>query len=328
MSKDQALALLDKYLKGKCSEEEKQRVLSWLEGLDNNSGEWSALSNEARRKYIEQLYIGLQAKMVTGVHEKNGNGRGFWYRMVAAILVLIAASGFLYFITSQSKETTTVKYARISTGIGEMQMVTLKDGTQVWLNAMSEIRYPAQFTGNSREVYIKGEAYFKVAADQDRPFVVHSGLLQTKVLGTSFDIKSYPEDKDIEVAVLSGKVMVRHQGQKDNKVILTQNEKVQYDKKRARLTKSKVANSGDLGAWQRKQLAFYHTPMVEVASVFYRAFGLKMHFADDKVKRYELSGHFDMNQEPENILKAICLSIGGEYMKEGKDVFIKGQRIH
>ncbi len=328
MSKDQVIVLLDKYLNGECSEAEKQRVLSWLEGIDNESGEWSVLSADAKKAYIEKLYADIQAQMVPDTNAEH-KGRRLWYRVAAAILVLIAAGGLLYYMgTLQAGETKAIKYVRTSTGIGEIQRITLDDGTQVWLNALSEIRYPAHFTGNSRAVYVKGEAFFKVAADEKRPFIVRAGPLQTKVLGTSFDISAYPENKNIEVAVLSGKVMVHRAGRENNKTVLTQNEKVMYYKKQAVLRKEKVTNSGDLLAWQQDQLAFYHTPMTEVARVFYRAFGIEIRFADHAVKQYELSGRFDTHQGAENILKAICLSIGGEYTQDGKTVMIRGLQSH
>lgn len=321
MSKDQVIALLDKYLKDECSEEEHQRVMLWLQRMDNHSGQWNSLSEAAKRDYIKKLYADLSNKTTNGSGGKVHKSK-YLVWAVAASLLAVAVLGILYTTLFRAEEVHEVEYSKVSTGIGEMKTITLADGTKVWMNAMSSLRYPGHFGAGKRMVYLEGEAFFEVAKDQNSPFIVHSGKLHTKVLGTSFDISAYPDDKAIEVTVASGKVAV-HSDNRTQTVILNKNEAVRYKNEGTLLTKYTVRNIGDAFAWKKHQLAFFHTPMREVVSAFYRAFGIKINFGDKAIGDYELSGHFDTKQKPENILKAICLSIGGKYIKKGNDFLIK-----
>ena len=91
---------------------------------------------------------------------------------------------------------------------GQDYHLTLADGTQVWLNAESRLEFPDRFNGNTREVRLKGEAYFEVKKDAKRPFIVHTDYLTTRVLGTSFDVRAYSR-KDASVTLVSGRVQVK-----------------------------------------------------------------------------------------------------------------------
>jgi transmembrane sensor len=91
---------------------------------------------------------------------------------------------------------------------GQMVNITLADGTKVWLNGGSKLTYPESFRGKKREVMLVGEAFMDVAHDPEKAFIVHTGNVHTQVLGTSFNVKAYPEDSFIKVDVKSGKVAV------------------------------------------------------------------------------------------------------------------------
>ncbi|HLR38352.1 MAG TPA: FecR domain-containing protein [Chitinophagaceae bacterium] len=325
MSQNEAIELLDKYLKGQASEEESRQVESWLERINKENNEWKAFSDADRKAYIQALYEDLQRKIAG--HSVKRSHLKFWQWAAAAVIFLAATFGTLYmtvFKGEQSSQVISVQdYTSLSTGVGEMKEITLKDGTKVWLNAMSELRYPPSFQGDTRELYIKGEAFFDVAQDQQHPFIVHSGALKTKVLGTSFNVSAYPDEEEIEIAVLSGKIAVsREEVKSSKKVELVQNEKVSYTKASETIDKSHVAHAENYDAWRKGEMVFYHTPMKEVVEVLQRNYGLQFQFETEAMKEVEISGTFDKKQQSKIVLKAICLSMGGQFKKEGIHITI------
>jgi len=107
----------------------------------------------------------------------------------------------------------------ISTKPGSKSKVELPDGTQVWLNADSKLEYKGDFSGKYREVSLSGEAYFDVVKDKSRPFLIHTSTIQVKVLGTAFNVRSYPADKTTETALIRGSVEITLNAHPDKKVI-------------------------------------------------------------------------------------------------------------
>jgi len=114
----------------------------------------------------------------------------------------------------------------ISTKSGSKSKVELPDGTNVWLNADSKLEYKGDFSGKYREVTLSGEAYFDVVKDKSRPFIIHTRTVRIRVLGTAFNVRSYPADKTTETALIHGSLEVTLNTRPDKKVILKPNEKV------------------------------------------------------------------------------------------------------
>lgn len=109
----------------------------------------------------------------------------------------------------QATQPASVLYNTMQTPRGRQFSLTLPDGTKVWLNAMSSIRFPVSFPGSTREVTITGEAYLEVAKDAGKQFIVHSNGVQTEVLGTSFNVNAYADEEAMRITLLEGKVQLR-----------------------------------------------------------------------------------------------------------------------
>lgn len=136
----------------------------------------------------------------------------------------------------------------VSTKAGSKSKIELPDGTQVWLNADSKLVYNGDFSGKIREVSLSGEAYFDVVKDKSRPFIIHTSSVQVKVLGTAFNVRSYPSDKTTETSLIRGSVEVTLNAHPEKKVVLKPNEKVIINNAGANLpaTADKLAgNSGN-----------------------------------------------------------------------------------
>ncbi|RYZ95824.1 MAG: hypothetical protein EOP47_25055 [Sphingobacteriaceae bacterium] len=127
-----------------------------------------------------------------------------WLVAASLIGMFITASWFYrYTILNYISPVHTLEVAAVN---GNVTHITLGDGTKIWLNGGSKLKYPETFRGKLREITIEGEAFFDVAHDADHPFIVHTGDITTQVLGTSFNIKAYPDEQLLKVDVVSGKV--------------------------------------------------------------------------------------------------------------------------
>ncbi len=162
----------------------------------------------------------------TATHKRGyRNIRWLWVASSAAACILLA---FLLFRDTGKETIGRPAQAgnTVSTKAGSKSKIELPDGTQVWLNADSKLVYNGDFSGKLREVSLSGEAYFDVVKDKSRPFIIHTSSVQVKVLGTAFNVRSYPSDKTTETSLIRGSVEVTLNAHPDTKVILKPNEKV------------------------------------------------------------------------------------------------------
>ncbi len=168
------------------------------------------------------------------------------------------------------------KYQETVTARGEVKMIKLSDGTEVWLNADSRLNYPDRFKGGAREVKLIGEAYFKVMHDSTRHFIIHTDKLNTSVLGTSFNIKAYKDDNTIKVAVITGKVAVATKGNasKQAPVLLLPNTQAVYTKAKETLVSEKLEDAAALADWYQGNMRYHNTPLTEVIADVQRKYNV------------------------------------------------------
>lgn len=338
MSQNQMIKLLDKYLSGSCSPQEKARVESWMKGLGNQDNDWSRLTSEEKTRYLKKLYDEMHQVIHQGKQQTasgitktlSRNRRHISHLQIAAsFFVLITLSGVLYlFLPTIYQKNKPVSYTTVSTMTGKVKKVILKDSSVVWLNVSSELRYPDRFNGRTRDVFLKGEAFFDVSPNAKKPFIIHSEKMRTRVLGTTLDVCAYPDELRMKVAVVTGKVEVSisnsRQSSHHERIILGANQLATYDKKALRLTRKNLGHMGDYIGWRDGKLAFHHTTMSEVALVLKRTLGLDMIFQNKRINLCKISGHFDVHQPIEQIIKAICMSIGAHYEINGQKIRITG----
>lgn len=162
-------------------------------------------------------FAGQQDRLLLDQQEKSSGRNLRWYIGVAACAAMLLV-GFFYGQWSQDRKPAEHVQVINSVARDQNKIIHLADGSKVWINASSKLEYPQEFKkGHPREVTLTGEAYFEIEHAEDWPFIVHTGDVQTKVLGTKFNIKAYPGMEDILVTVKSGKVMVS----KENKTLAT-----------------------------------------------------------------------------------------------------------
>ncbi|HVN48379.1 MAG TPA: FecR domain-containing protein [Bacteroidota bacterium] len=230
-----------------------------------------------------------------------------WLRISAAsaFLVLFMASGLFYF-WYRSHE---IVWNEKKTVMGEQAVVSLPDGTRITLNADSKLTYPARFVGQSREVYLQGEAYFEVQHLSDKPFVIHTENVSTIDLGTRFDIKAYPAEKNITISLEQGSVKVLskfNSAQQD--IVLQPSQQMVYDKN---CGKSLVGSfdSEKITGWKNNILIFEDEPIAEVLRSLERSYGVSFQIADTSVLHRSLRAHFH-NESLATVVKSLEKATG------------------
>lgn len=206
--------------------------------------------------------------------------------------------------------------------------ILLSDGSIIWLNADSEISYPEVFSAHIREIHLSGEAYFDIAHDPTRPFIIHLDNNLVSVLGTSFNVKAYEEDDVVETSVVSGEVAFIRQGavasknQKDT-LLLTPNYKALYSKRAGTLTKTATDTRVDT-AWKEGMLIFRSTRFEEVGKTLERTFGKEVVFSDQAIKLCRLTATFQ-NNSLEEIMILIAKTNDYTYDITQEKLTISGQ---
>jgi transmembrane sensor len=241
------------------------------------------------------------------------------YQAVASVLLLVLA-GIWWSSQPQPTQVAPITFIDRITPAGKRLLLVLPDSTRIWLNASSHIRFPEHFSEHKREVSLEGEAFFEVAHDTSKPFIVTTGALQTRVLGTSFNIKAYPDEKQIAVSVRTGKV-----GVKDSlsNVVLRPNQQVVYTPETGALVKKPETDINLITAWTEDKLIFKATPLAEIVQVLNRRHAVNIRFANEKLKNCRITTTFD--KEPlERILQVICTQIGAQYQKKDTKIIITG----
>ena len=170
--------------------------------------------------------------------------------------------------------------------VGGLYELELSDGTRVWLNSVSQLRYPVQFTGKERKVYLFGEAYFDVRTDSLRPFVVESGGMNVRVYGTEFNVTAYRDEK-LRTTLVQGKVGIKVDGEKE--LLLRPGQMAEYDAQTKHLEVQEV-NTYLYTAWKEGTFAFKDETIEEIMGRLSRWYDLNVFYANEEVKKQLYDG--------------------------------------
>jgi ferric-dicitrate binding protein FerR (iron transport regulator) len=195
----------------------------------------------------------------------------------------------------------------------QKKQLTLPDGSMVWVNAGSELKYPEMFEGKTREVYLTGEAYFDVQHDASKKFIIHTGKVVTKVLGTAFNIKEDKNKETIVVTVTRGKVKVANGSQELG--IITRNQQISFNLTTNKSVKTEV-NASEAIAWQEAELHFDDVTFAEVAEKLQQRFNVEIRFANNKLKTCRFTGTAASGEKLEKVLKVICAFNNAAFKKQ------------
>ncbi len=204
--------------------------------------------------------------------------------------------------------------------LGGFYKLQLSDGTKVWLNAGTELRYPVQFTGKRREVYLRGEGYFEVVKNQDICFQVHLDDAVITVLGTSFNVSAYPEEKGIFTTLVDGRV--RFQGNNSSEeVVLHPGEQCVMDKGQGSILVSEV-DTELYTAWLNGRFVFRDMPLEAIMRQLERWYDFRIVYLQPEIKREQFRGVIQRDSKIEDVFRAIELATEVKFRIEGKKVTV------
>ena len=212
-----------------------------------------------------------------------------WTRSVAAILwlPLLLLSGYLSYRVHEL-QSVPAEQVELTTAYGVVSKVTLSDGSEVWLNSGSKLVYPKRFKGEKREVYLTGEAYFKVESDPSHRFDVRtSDGLMVSAYGTEFNVQAYADESDIEATLAKGNITVSQPGANINQD-LKPGEQLNYSKTEKRTNLRAVSLSAET-AWKDGKIVFRSTPMEKVAIQLSRHFNVEIQLVGKVIHEYSYS---------------------------------------
>jgi transmembrane sensor len=328
--------LFDKYLERQCSPGELEELILALQrdkrpGLldDQMEALWAVTREDQESHPVD--WDAVYQRVVHAEHDLPAIGQrryGRWIPIAASLLLLMTAVVlFRYFHQPTGQPSVSAPSQAVSQLSdrplpGKRQTIHLPDGSTVILNADSRVDYPSAFTGKTREIYLTGEAYFDIRHDPAKPFLVHTGNLTTKVLGTAFDIKAYPGDESIRVTVTRGKVQVW----KENKSLglIGANHQISFSKK-TEVVSDAVVDTRTVVAWKPQEISFNDISMGEAAKKIEDRFGMTVEFANPAVKNCLVTATFSEDDLPEEILLVICGVSKSTFTIQNQKIIIDGK---
>lgn len=293
---------LYRYFEGLASREEEEAVYRWLDTSADNEKD---LFRE--REFFDAIILAGSTEDVKEKKEeklKYSRSRIHLFvrevLKVAAVVVITVACG-LFFHLADKKELLSAMNT-ISVPVGQRVNLKLPDGTLVWLNACSEIVYPAVFSGGKREVKLNGEAYFEVTHNVENPFIVRTEKCAIEVLGTKFNVEAYSGSNDFSTALMEGSVKVTGNDRSSRPILLKPDQEVRL--KSGRLTVSSI-NDYDQYRWREGLVCFKDVAFNELMTRFEKCYGIQIIVENKHLKEYTCSGKFRISDGVDNALRIL-----------------------
>ena len=349
--------LLLKYLKNECEAEELRTICNWL-NKQSDTGQIEKLIREDWEKFsvdseghanLSESFESLKLKLKEGAKQSvtvpaspkhKGHVRKLMIRIAAGFLMPIAVGVLTYYMLNHSKGTNDQIFNEISVPLGSKITVLLGDGTKIWLNSGSKLKYPQKFQGNFREVSLIGEAFFDVTKDAHKPFIVKTSSLNIKVLGTTFNVKSYPEEGTIETTLVKGAITITNNNTSLQKeaIYLKPNQRATYIKEAGklvladvekkvvkvepiikkglkRLEKMILSDNVDIvqfTAWKDDKLVFKNEDFEGLCTKLERWYDVKINIDDPDLKKFHYTGILQ-KETIDDVIKLLKLMMPFQY---------------
>ena len=334
MDKHYIIKLLQKYRQGNVTKEERQFLESYYNLFQNEPDVMNRLSEEGKKDMKEHLAdrVWDNISKIDGGKTKIRSINTRFLRGAAAAAIIIGIVSSIFFLyNSSNKEhsnmaiqqvtnkTKVYESAEISLHQKENRVIFLPERSTVYLSPGSRLNYPSTFDGmKKREVYLQGQAYFDIKHNATRPFVVHTGTVQTTVLGTAFNIKAERNEKDITVTVTRGKVRVSD----PHKIlgVITPQQQIRYNTEKETATLSKVKNNSFLD-WKNGDLFIDNLTLAEAAKLLEEQYRIRIIIKDSSIMEQRFTASFPKNEKLEEAVKSISEFNGLSYsIDRGKSI--------
>ncbi len=349
-----------KYLSREISDQEKSEL---VDNLKSNPDKIKELADFTKIWNIaglgsdeEEAGIAFQQIITNRVREQIKNRTksviSNTIKIAASVVILFSLTFSFITIKKLDSKEQTINYITTYVPYGEKGQVTLSDGTVVWLNSGTTLKYPTNYDGENRQVFLEGEGYFDVKKDPEHPFLVHAGGLNIKALGTEFNVTCYNEDDEINTTLIEGEVRIVGSSEilLKKEINLKPNESANFSKNKNKVTLTKVQEqeilpieenlglkpvSDDLKkiekivphiesitSWKYNQLIFDHETLPEMVKKMERWYGLKIILKGDINNNDIYSGKFIYNEPIDQVLDILSRTTNIKYDIKKKIVTI------
>jgi transmembrane sensor len=344
--------LLRKYCRNSCNEEELVEVLDWFEryagtsegksfllkiweDVKDDEGELNSDFDLMLGKIHHKINLAQTSKLLQKSDQSlvNYSKRKFIVTFLtkAAAILLIPVLVFglymsqKYLRIKRSQVSVSQAYNEVFSSVDAITKVTLPDGSNIWLNHSSSLRYPSVFVGDTRRVELKGEGFFEVASNPDKPFIVTAENLQVKAVGTSFNVMAYPDESGIETTLITGKVELQRV-ESDGKITrmgkMKPNDMAVFQKSNDKVVISTIDDDRYF-SWKVGKLVFNGTPMDEVARKLSRWFNVDIQIKDPRLLEITYTATFVHETLPQ-VMELIALMSPLSYSISEREEISKG----
>jgi transmembrane sensor len=312
-------ALLQSYISGTLSEADREQFLNKLAEMPPHEADLVLHQLNAHIAKLDQTFLDVLEERLRGAEQTPAKvvtlKPRFWWSAAAAVLILFSATWIVLKDRKQVNQPSPTQYISLVNPEGKRNKVTLEDGTVVWLNAASTLKYPHHFS-KIREVYLSGEAFFEVHHDEKKPFLVHTPHITTQVLGTSFNIYAFKNESEI-VTVNSGKVHVGDQ--KGNGLFLVRNQRSIYNGHG--FNGVSTIDASGVTSWTNGTLNFNGKKLKDVTIMLKRWYGVTLKIENDKIGNMVLAGEHT-NESLRDVLETLSFALHIKYRQRNNEVIL------
>ena len=297
-----------KYIKGESNQVEKKLLIEWIKKDIKHQKHYNALKAKYVSLNIDSLIVSDTEKKYNQFLFKRNRKRKYYYLGAVASILLPLILIWQFGINTNKAHTPSISIdniVKITNTFGSQKKVVLPDGSTIVLNVKSSLTYSQNFTDSIREVTLIGEAFFDIKRDVHKPFVVRVNDMKIKVLGTSFNVRSYPKDKNIVTTLVTGKIEIIQPNKKES-TILHPSQRATFDKEKSDIKIEKVVTKNTI-AWREGKLIFNKTPLEQVIQDLNRKYNVDFVIESDTLLQYKFTGEFD-NLSLEEVLEIIKIS--------------------
>lgn len=322
------IELLHRLIAGTTTEEENRQLMEWFRQCASKEEffmlfetAWKESPDEMPRDVQERMYRRLSReldeKKTKTILLRSRFSWKVWPQIVVACIIIVL--GLVnYRMNDKQKQLSTQNFMVLAEK-GQRAFITLPDSTKVWLNSDTKISYPADYGLKERNVTLVGEAYFEVAKNPDKRFIVEAKGMQVEALGTSFNVNAYQNDNKIIASLFSGSVRVSY----DRHVaILEPHESIRVDLLNRSFSRYKDESMQNIALWRKNEITFDGESLEEITHIMSRLYNTTICIEDESLKKVCYIGTI-RNNNLENFIDIISLTTPVVYENKGDTVFLR-----
>lgn len=325
MNGQEARQLTLRYLSGIITRNEEQRLFAYLEADKSHK----TLFRQWEEQWLQESHDDMRAAeawerlepMLMDEESHRSHlffmGSSLWRKVaaVAAVVVLLFSTALTtWYVATQRLE----HYYALTAPMGSTSHLTLPDGSVVWLNAGSTLRYSTNFSVGNRRVELQGEGYFEVAKYDGAEFTVKTSGYDVTVKGTKFDVSAYTDDPTVNTSLLQGKVMIT---KGDETLMMSPGETVTLDKATGQLAKSKTSTTPN--AWTMNSADFNEISLGQFAKILSRRYGVNIHIASPRLRNIRLAITLQNRETVEDVLQSLQIVTNTRIVRDGREIYIR-----